>query len=71
MEFLDNKAPQEELENIHVLVLVGMKTNKAQLLEVNGYGAIATNSCIFLIIICLQGAFITKLNPPKSCGNTQ
>ena len=31
------------MDNIHALILEGMPTNKSELDEVNGYGAIAAN----------------------------
>ena len=43
MEFLDNKTPKYELDNINVLVLAGMSTNKAEPVKVNGYVVIAVN----------------------------
>ena len=43
MEFLDNKTPKYELDNINVLFLAGMSTNKAELVKVNGFGTMASN----------------------------
>ena len=43
MELLDNNTPQVELDNIHVLILAGIPTNKAEIFEVGGYGDIADN----------------------------
>ena len=50
MLFLDKTIPQVELDNIHALILAGISTNKAEVVEVNGYGAIyaddeASNNC--------------------------
>ena len=43
MKLLDNKAPQVEFDNIHVLIIAGMSTNKSELVQVYGYGDIAAN----------------------------
>ena len=43
LKFLDNKTPQIELDNIHTFILAEMSTNKAELVEVNGYAYIAAN----------------------------
>ena len=43
MKFLDNKTPKVEFENICVLILSGMSNNNAELVKVNGYGAISSN----------------------------
>ena len=43
MEFLCNKIPQVEFDNINALIISGISTNKAELVKVNGYGAIADN----------------------------
>ena len=42
MKFLDNKTPQIEFDNIHAFI-AGMLTNKSELFQVDGYGAIASN----------------------------
>ena len=41
---MDNKTPKEELGNIHALVISVMLTNKAELVEVNGYSIICSNN---------------------------
>ena len=43
MEFLDNKTPQVEFDNIEVFILAVMLTIKEELVNVNGYGDIDTN----------------------------
>ena len=43
MELLCKKTPQVEFDNIHVLNISGILTNKEELVQVNGYGVIATN----------------------------
>ena len=43
MEIFDNKTPQIELGNIHSFIISGISTNKAELVEVNGYDAISSN----------------------------
>ena len=43
MELLDNKTSQVEFDNIHELIITEMENSKAELVKVNGYGAIAAN----------------------------
>ena len=43
MEFLENKTPQVELNNLHGLMLVVISTNKSKLYEFNGYVSISAN----------------------------
>ena len=43
MELLDKKTSQVEFDNIRALILVGMSTNKSELVKFNGYGAIFAN----------------------------
>ena len=43
MKFLDNKTPQVDFDNIHELIIAGISPNKAELVQVSGYGAIAVN----------------------------
>ena len=43
MDFIDNKTPQVESEKIHAFILAVISTNKAELVEVNGYGYISAN----------------------------
>ena len=43
MEFLYNKTPQVDSDNIHALILAGMLTNEVELVQVNGYDAISAN----------------------------
>ena len=43
MKFLDKKTPQVEFDNIYEFIIVGMSNNKAKIVQVNGYGAIASN----------------------------
>ena len=54
MKFLDNKAPQVEFDNIHVLIISVRSTNKTEHIKVNGYGAIADNdeSANYFYIVC-------------------
>ena len=57
MEFVDKKIPQVEFDNIHTSILSGTKTDKAERVLVNGYGALsandeATNNFHYLIYIC-------------------
>ena len=44
MELLYNKTPQVYFDNIHALIIVVISTNKAELVKVNRYGAIAANN---------------------------
>ena len=44
MKFLENNAPKEEFNKIHTLVLSVMSPNNEELVEVNGYVAIAANN---------------------------
>ena len=37
------KKNQFEFDNIHILIIAGILTNKEELVQVNGYGPIATN----------------------------
>ena len=43
MKFLYYKKTQVEFDNIHVVNNSGILTNKEELVQVNGYGVIATN----------------------------
>ena len=43
MKSLDNKTPQVDFENIHVLIISVISTNKAELFQVNGYSDISAN----------------------------
>ena len=43
MKLLDNKTPQVEFDNIHTWIISLVFNNKAELVQVNGYGAIASN----------------------------
>ena len=43
MKFLGNKTPQVYFENIQSFILALISTDKAQLVKVNGYGAIYAN----------------------------
>ena len=43
MKLLYFKKPQVEFDNIHVLFIAGILTYKEEIVQVNGYGAIATN----------------------------
>ena len=43
MEFLDNATPKQELDTIYSLVLARISTNKAEIVEVNGYVAKYSN----------------------------
>ena len=44
MKLLDNNTPQVKFENIHELIIELMLTNKSELVQLNEYGAIATNN---------------------------
>ena len=43
MKLCDNKTPHIDFYNIHAFILAGMSNNKAELVKVNGYGAISAN----------------------------
>ena len=43
IQFLDNKTPQVEFNNIHAFILAGISTNKAYLVKVNEYGDMFSN----------------------------
>ena len=51
MEFWDKKTPQEELENIHALVLTGMETNNTELVEGGRYVFIYLNNKYSILYI--------------------
>ena len=43
MKLLDNKTPQVDFDNIRVFIIAAMSINKAELVKVNGCGAVAAN----------------------------
>ena len=71
MELLYNKTPQAEFDKIHVLILALMKTNKEELGNINGYGAIADNnkSENIFYIVCFTAVPYTTPKYVESYGN--
>ena len=66
MELLDNKTPQVEFDNIHVLIIAGMSTNKSELVKVIGYDTIASNDEAANNLHCLL--YICPIYTPRICG---
>ena len=43
MDFKNKATPEEEFDELHAIVLDGMAESKAQLVEIDGYGALSTD----------------------------
>ena len=71
MGSLDNKTSQVEFDNINLLILAGIATNKTEIFQLNGYGTISINdrpANIFYIVFFLSFPY-TLQEDVKSDGN--
>ena len=71
MEFLDNNTPQVEMYNIHAFILALISTNKAEIVDISGYGAIASNgeAANMFSIFCFAYVHYMLQEGVESVGN--